>query len=186
LEGRFGSAGVAKQYERSRTHHCWLYGQGIHIHQYFLIKHHTHLASFAAVNYARFGQGSVFLFSKIAWHDLIDLDPNGSDNIESPGPRGAWALDRSFVLVWGCRPKHGCESSTFTATYLARNSLHPVTTLPQSMDACSELNFPLVICCDPDGGGGLIPTELSENIRRPKSPPASSHVCRQLTHCRVR
>jgi hypothetical protein len=124
----------------------------------FIMEYYTQLASFAAVNFAKFGRGALFVFTKIAWEDLFDVDPDS----------GATKLDRSFFLVWGGVPLRGKANSQFSAKELVDKFIKKCTTLPVSLQNCSEQSFPLVICCDPSGD--LIPEALVDLARPAKDP----------------
>lgn len=141
----------------------------------FFIRYHAQIASFAAVNFNKFGQGAVFLFTKIAWDDLLDNDPTASHS--SHGPLGAYKLDRQFVLVWGDRPGENKKKSTsrlrakrsrFSARDLSEKFQNYVKTLPAQMDLCSRDVFPLVVCSDPIGE--CFPDILQDLIRPAKNP----------------
>ena len=143
--------------------------------QRFLLHYMTFIAPLAALNFHRAGKGALFIFSKIAMEDLFDLNATGvDDTVLNPGPRGAFKLDRQFVVVWGSQKPHG--RCAFTAVGLSMYFKGRVNTLQACMEQCSREQFPLVFCCDPTGD--CLPDELKE-LRDAASPPADASYRRR-------
>ena len=138
----------------------------------FVLQYMPQLAPIAAGNFSRAGKGALFVFSRIAFDDLTDLVEGAEDTTLTPGPRGAHALDRMFMIVWGSQKAHG--RCSFTANGLSKHFRDCVTTLPKNMNACSREHFPLVICCDPSGA--YIPDDLTDHVRGPKTSARKSYA----------
>lgn len=146
----------------------------------FLAEYMAHFASFAAVKYQNSGKGALFVLSRIAYADLMDLDEELRDDLQpweegcaQPGPRGACALDRQFLLVWGTQD--WVPGAPFTAAELCADFAAAVDALPSRIGACSESAFPIVICCDPSGRA--LPQKLRDvegALRLARRPPATA------------
>jgi len=65
----------------------------------FTLRFYLQLTSFAAYHIERFHplKGSLFVFSKVTYHDLMNVPRDLGVAIHSK-------LDRSFAIAWGCQP----------------------------------------------------------------------------------
>jgi hypothetical protein len=130
----------------------------------FVLRFQLQLASWAAYNIAKYHplKGALFVFSKVAYNDLIDVPSNITKFTDSK-------LDRSFAIAWGCQPVAGVTNqSAFTYLDLAGKFMDSATSLPYLMDnGCNRDCFPIVMCCDPSGQ--MLPAVFNQNLRLPKN-----------------
>lgn len=130
----------------------------------FVLRFHVQLASWAAYNIAKYNplKGALFVFSKVSFNDLVDVDPNIGVFTESK-------LDRSFAIAWGCRPVAGVtKQSAFSYLNLAEKFMNNATSLHHLMEnGCNRDSFPIVICCDPSGQN--LPALFNQHLRFPKN-----------------
>jgi len=130
----------------------------------FILRFYPHLAAFAAYHIEKYRplKGALFIFSKVSFHDLMDV-PRDSTTVTNS------ELDRMFAMSWGCRPVDGVtHRPRLSVLDLAGKFLKSAPSLDHYMDNCCDREmFPVVICCDPRGK--TLPDVFDENLSLPKN-----------------
>ena len=124
------------------------------------------IGHFAALQSKMYGAGAVFLFTKSAFDDLIEINPAfdwtgaGPDGWKGEGEQPANSgcrLDRQYLLAWGLDDSvrdEDMQVGQFTAEELSVDMRQFTKSLKKSIDEGEpSIAFPLVICADPTSEG---------------------------------